>query len=315
MRGKRFLMILLLAMGCSTPQKTEKKATELADFDALWDYNDAAKTEATFRTLIPEAEASGNTSYHVQLLTQIARAEGLQRKFDEAHRTLDAAEGMLTDDLVVARIRYLLERGRVTNSSGQREESKPYFLDAWNLAVKSGEDFYAVDAAHMMGIVEPPDEQLEWNEKAIDLAEKSADEKARGWLGSLYNNTGWSYHDSGEYEKALDMFEKTLAWYEEKGDQDYVRISRWMIGRTYRSLGRIDDAIEVQKALEEEYEREGFSPDGYVFEELGECLLLKGQEAEASHYFALAYELLSQDEWMVANESDRLERLKELGGK
>jgi tetratricopeptide (TPR) repeat protein len=309
------MLVLLIVLGCSGAEKPDQEAIELADFDALWDYNDPAKTEMAFRELIPEAEATENASYHAQLLTQIARTEGLQRKFDEAHKTLDTAEGMLSDDLVVARIRYLLERGRVTNSSGQREESKPYFLEAWDLASRSGEDFYAVDAAHMLGIVETPEKQLEWNERAIALAENSADEKARGWLGSLYNNTGWSYHDGTEYEKALDMFQRTVAWYEEKGDDEYVRISRWMVGRAYRSLGRNDDAIEVQRALEKEYEREGLDPDGYVFEELGECLLLKGQEEEAGRYFAMAYDLLSQDEWLVANEPDRLERLKELGGK
>jgi tetratricopeptide (TPR) repeat protein len=285
----------------------------LTNFDDLWDYNDPGQTETKFRELLPEAEASGDKSYHAQLLTQIARTQGLQRNFEDARQTLNTVETMLTDELVVARIRYLLERGRVYNSSGDPEGSKSYFLDAWKLGLDSGEDAYAVDAAHMLAIVEPPEVQLEWSEKAMEVAEKSSDEGAKYWLGPLYNNTGWTYHDMGEYEKALELFEKSLEWRQERDDEEGTRIARWTIGRAYRSLGRIEEALDVQKKLEAEFESEGVERDGYVYEELAECLLLLDREDEARPYFRLAYDFLSQDEWLVANEPDRLKRLKELG--
>ena len=53
--------------------------------------------------------------------------------------------------------------------------------------------------------------------------------------------------------------------------------------------------------------------DGYVFEELGECLLLRGEADEARSYFARAYAALSKDAWLETNEPDRLARLKQLG--
>jgi tetratricopeptide (TPR) repeat protein len=263
--------------------------------------------------LIPVAKGSGDTSYYAQLLTQIARTEGLQGKFEDAHRTLDTVEAMLTDELVVARIRYLLERGRVHNSSGQPDESKPCFLEAWELGLEHGEDYHAVDAAHMMGIVEPPEKQLEWAAKAMELAERSEDERAQNWLGPLYNNTGWSYHDLGEYDKALELFEKSLKFREEKKDEPGIRIAKWTVARAYRSLGRIEEALGIQKGLEKEFEEKGIEQDGYVFEELGECLLLLDKADEAREYFKLAYDLLSKDPWLVANEAERLERLKKLG--
>src|SRR5688500_531281 len=82
---------------------------DLPDFDKLWDYNDPAATEQKFRALLPQAEASGDPSYRAQLLTQVARAQGLQRKFDDAHATLDQV--VQVDDSL-PRVRYLLERGR-----------------------------------------------------------------------------------------------------------------------------------------------------------------------------------------------------------
>jgi hypothetical protein len=80
-----------------------------------------------------------------------------------------------------------------------------------------------------------------------------------------------------------------------------------------RLLGRAEEALAVQRELHEELKNAG-EPDGYVFEELGECLLALGRGAEAKPYFARAFELLSKDPWFPPNESKRLERMKELGG-
>ena len=142
--------------------------TDPRDFDALWNYNDPAETESRFRELLPIVEKSGDASYCAQLLTQIARAQGLQRQFDAAHQTLDTVESMLTDDLKIAHVRYLLERGRVFNSSKHPAEARPLFLQAWELAQAVGEDGYAVDAAHMIAIVETSEQALIWNLKALD---------------------------------------------------------------------------------------------------------------------------------------------------
>jgi len=313
MKKVLLLLMVLLVAGCSGGSKVNEETELLPDFDAWWDYGDAAGTENKFTELLPRAKQSGDQSYYAQLLTQIARTQGLQRRFEDAHETLDTVEVMLSDEMVAARIRYLLERGRVYNSSGEPEKSKPLFLEAWELGVANKEDFYAIDAAHMLGIVEPPEKQLEWNEKAIELAEKSASPRARNWLGSLYNNTGWSYHDLKQYDEALGMFEKALKFQQEKNDQEGIRIAKWTIARTYRSLGKIDEALQMQKGLEKEIEEKGIQHDGYVFEEIGECLLLLDKKDEARGYFKLAYDLLSKDPWLVANQAERLERLKELG--
>jgi tetratricopeptide (TPR) repeat protein len=208
--------------------------------------------------------------------------------------------------------RYLLERGRVHNSSGEPEVSRDFFLKAYDLAVEIGADFYAIDALHMLGIVDPPEKQMEWNLKALDLAETSGDERARKWRGSLYNNIGWTYHDLGEYEEARDMFEKSLAFREEQDDSAGVLIARWTIARTNRSLGHVEDALEMQLELEKNVQEYGLPPDGYVYEEIAECLLLLGRKQESRKYFGLAHEILSADQYMVANESDRLRRLEEL---
>ena len=292
----------------------------LSDFDALWDYDEPAKTETVFRALLPQAEASGDPAYYIELLTQIARTQGLQRNFAAAHQTLDQALALLTDDLKRARVRYLLERGRVFNSSGKRDEARPLFLAAWEEGQAAHEDFHAVDAAHMLAIVAPPAEQLGWNLKALALVEQTGDARAHKWGGSLYNNIGWSYHEQGQYQQALEAFQKALAWRqaysserpEPKGDISPILIARWSVARTLRSLGRLEEALAMQQALLEDWKPLGGSA-GYPEEEAGECLLALGRAEEARPYFAQAYAKLSQDAWLPAEEPARLARLKQLG--
>lgn len=280
----------------------------LPDFDSFWDYSAPDKTETKFREIL--SAFSGND--HLELLTQVARAQGLQRKFDDAHKTLDEVEKQLGKKPSRAHVRYLLERGRVFNSSRQQEKAKPYFEQARGEAKQLHEDFYTVDALHMLAIVADPASALTLNLDAIQLAQSSQQKRAHNWLGSLYNNMGWTYHDMGKFESALDMFEKAEAFHGSKGDAGQIRIATWTVARVLRSLNRVEEALSKQKLLEKEFESVN-ETDGYVFEEIGECLLLLNRRDEARPYFAKAYKFLSQDGFLVEQEPERMERLKQLG--
>lgn len=279
----------------------------MADFDQLWDYDQPEATERRFRDLLPAAEASADRAYHAELLTQIARTLGLQGRFDEAHAVLDEAAALLSDQMATARVRYLLERGRALRSSGRREEARPLFLQAWELGLANGEDSYATDAAHMVALVEPDSaQQLAWNLKALDLAERSP--KARRWLGSLYNNIGWTYADAGRYDEALAIFERAVSFRMEQGAPDPIRIARWCVAKMLRLLGRVEEALALQQELRQQVDPSA-GEGGFIFEELGECLLQLNRAAEARPYFAEAYRLLSADRWLANDEPDRLRRL------
>lgn len=192
------------------------------DINQLWDFDDPAGSEKRFRDLPPSAEVQ----------TQIARALGLQSKFDDAHKTLDA---VVTNSPLVE-VRYLLERGRVFNSSGKPDQARPLFLAAWEKAQAGKLDFFAVDAAHMLAIVAAPDEALKWHAKAMALSEASPDPKARDWMGSLLNNLGWTYYDMGDYRKALEIFERDLAWFVERKLDKRAGIAREAIADCRKKL-------------------------------------------------------------------------------
>lgn len=288
-----------------------KPAPAEPEIDELWDYNKLAESEVRFRELLAQTAESGDGERLAELLTQIARAEGLQEKYGEAGQTLDRALSLLPAQESRGRIRYLLERGRVLNSSAKPNESKPYFLEAWDLASRLEEDFYAVDAAHMLGIVETGDSQLEWGIRALELAQASDQERAGNWLGSLYNNIGWSFQDLGRYDEALKYFLSGLEWQRAHNRDREARIASWTVGRCLRSMGKTNEAFEIQlenlKALDEAGE-----PDGFVHEEVGECLLVLGKRSEAAPHFARAYELLGEDPQFQKGQPKRLQRLQDL---
>ena len=133
------LFMLLVLMNCSTASSTHA-TPNLPDFDKLWDYNDPATTEQKFREILSSFSFDQSPEYDLELRTQIARTLGLQQNLKAANTLLEEVEIALKLEYPVAKIRYLLERGRVLNSSGKREDAKPYFLKAWELGQKVGAD-------------------------------------------------------------------------------------------------------------------------------------------------------------------------------
>lgn len=299
----------------------------LPDFDDWWDYNDPAATESRFRELLPRARRAAPACYLAELLTQIARTEGLQRRFEEARRTLGEAKAALAGaagdgegDRALrdrARMRVLLERGRVANSSGDRPGARPLFEEAWTIGSRLAgekEAALAIDAAHMIAIVAPDDASLDWNRRALALAESSPHPRARRWRGSLHNNIGWTLHGRGEFQAALEAFERSLAAWREEGNEARARIARWCVARALRSLERAVEALDMQRELHAGHEAAG-THDGFVWEEIGECLLALGRGEEARPWFWRAFGLLSQDTWLAAKEPERLARIERLGRK
>lgn len=282
----------------------------LPNIDSLWNYYKPEETFLKFSELIPLAKMSENTAYYAVLLTQLARTQSLQSKFDQAHEYLNEVEILLkSNDFKKVQVRYLLERGRTYNSNKQTELAIPLFNEAFTLAVKNDFDFYAVDAAHMLAITSPVADQMHWNLKAMELAEKSEDPKAQNWLGSLYNNIGWTYFDLKEYSNALELFQKALDWRIKQKEEKSIFIATWCIGRVYRAMERIEEALNIQLLLLDEIQSNKMETDGFVFEELGECYYQLNEIEKSKSFFKEAYALLSKDEWFKNNEKERLQRL------
>lgn len=275
-----------------------------ADIDKLWDYPSPAASEQRLRAELGKYPPGSPQALEIE--TQVARAQGLQRKFAEADKTLDDVLPKLRDMPVRLQVRYFLERGRTRNSSGDRPAATALFHEALKLSDRDqepGADFYRVDTLHMLGIAAPANEQLDWNLKALAAAEASPDSRARGWAASLHNNIGWTYFDRGDASTALAHWEKALPLREASGNAVNIRIAKWTIARGYRALGRLDEAQSIQLALVSET-----GDDGYVYEELAEIAHAKGDKDAAQSWAGKAYALLKDDPDM-ASATARLTRL------
>ncbi|MHC5024347.1 MAG: tetratricopeptide repeat protein [Planctomycetota bacterium] len=280
------------------------------NLDDLWDFDDPAATETRFRTHLPAVAAGEDRDLHAELLTQIARTLSLRRQFDQAHALLDDAESIMPPETGRARIRLLLERGRTFNSAGDADAARPLFVKAWDLARESGADALAVDAAHMVAIIESGEQAMAWNLKALELASASPEPRAVRWAGSLHNNIGWTFHARGEFDEAMTHFEKALAARLRDGPQTQVGVARWCIARCLRSLEKPEQALAMQLELAANDDDD----DGFIDEEIAECLEALGRGEEARPYFASAHAKLSRDLWLKANEPQRLQRLAARGG-
>ena len=274
----------------------------------LWDFGDLDGSEERLtRQLAAESSDEGRA----EVLTQLARAEGLRDRFDEGERLIEKAES-LAGDCAVARARIDLERGRLRRSSGDAEAARPLFEAAFATALADGRYYIAADAAHMVALVASGrDDLAAWTRTGIDLAERH--EAASYWLGPLLNNLGWEQYDAGDYDEALDTFRRALEAREhEPGKGEPIALARYAVGKTLRALDRANEAIPLLELAVAWAGGEG-TPDGWYHEELAEEYAAVGREQDAREQARLAIPLLLDADPSFVDDAERTARLRELG--
>jgi tetratricopeptide (TPR) repeat protein len=275
----------------------------------LWDFADLDVSERRFRAALAEEPTAAGRA---EILTQLARVEGLRGNFDAGERLVEEAESEAAGELL-PRVRIDLERGRLYRSSGDLERTLPLFESAYALALEADEGFLAGDAAHMAALAAPGREgYLAWTERGIALAESRAD--ARYWLGPLLNNLGWEHYEAGEHAEALAAFERALAAREEDpGSPEPIALARYAVGRALRALGRSDEAVPYLEQAVAWAEGEG-APDGWYHEELALEYAALGREAEAAEQARLALPLLRGADPDFSEDGARATTLRGLAG-
>ena len=168
--------------------------------DALWDFDHPAASEARFRAEVARHPAQSREA--AEAATQVARAQGLQRKFTDADRTLDGVQRTLDAQPVRVRVRYLLERGRRDNSSQRRAPAVAWFEQA--LAASANDTLAGRRvlprrcAAHAGDRVAARTATRLVTSARLPRRQAADDERTRGWRASLLHNLGWTMHDRGD---------------------------------------------------------------------------------------------------------------------
>lgn len=259
------------------------------DINALWDFSQPEVSQQRFTAAMSDA----NADEKLVLQTQIARSYGLRRDFATARQILAQIEPQIQGAADEVQVRYFLELGRSFASTAHPKASqtpdaiasaRKHFLQAYELAAAARLDYLAIDALHMMPMVDTQaDQQLAWNEKAVAYMERSNQAEAKNWEGSLRNNIGYAKRQKGDYEAALQEFRLSKAAYEKAKRTRNARIADWMIARTYRDQKEYKKALAIQLALERAWDAAG-EPDPYVFEELQLLYQVLGDTQRAQHY-------------------------------
>ena len=179
--------------------------------DELWDFGDPAGSQRRFAA---EVVAPTHTdAERAELVTQQARALGLQERFAEGRSLLESLDPAAD---AAVRTRLKLETGRLLSSSGNADAAVTEFADAAAIAGSNGLLFLEIDALHMLAIADQS-RSLEWAAKAIDRAQAAPQDRTRRWLISLYNNLGCTYSDAGDLDQAMRAFRQAREWAERIG--------------------------------------------------------------------------------------------------
>jgi len=266
------------------------------DVAALWDHGKPELSEQRFRAAL--VTASGDDELILQ--TQIARTFGIRKDFDRARQTLKSIESKIESAGYEARVRYALELGRTycstthppeSQTESTRELARQTYMSAFVIAQEGELDGLAVDALHMMVMVDTaPEDQMRWNQKALNLVESSSQPAAKLWEGSLRNNIGYALHLMGRFDEALYQFKFALEARQRTGNPRTIRIAYWMIAWTLRAMNRFDEALEIQLRLESECDAAG-EPDTHVLEELEYLYRALNDNIRADSYAARRNEI------------------------
>lgn len=290
----------------------KKISNRLENFDDLF-VGEPKNIEKNLKKLLPQAKCMEDKSIYLQILSQIAFAQALQKKIKLAHKTLDEAERYLANEYPIAQARILFERGRIFYQSDNIKSALPLFLKSYRFSKKHKLDEHASSAAHLLAFVEKNiNDKIKWNKIAIDIGKKSKEKKPREWLAIEYLNLGYHYIQAKKYKQALKAYKTSEKLAKQYGFKTLR--ARLGIAQSLRLLNQIDKALSIQLILLKEYntlaKKRGLPiallqiERGQVFEELSEIYLTK-----AKIFSCAAYQGLSKDAWFIKLEPKRIERL------
>ncbi len=158
---------------------------------------DPATIELNFLDLLPRAENAEDKAIYSLMLSKLALAQAMQKRFEEANDTLGKCERAIMSFVPLTKACWMLERARILHQKGEVDAALAGYEESYQFAKANSLDYEMLDSAHMIAIVaKETQEKVRWNLLAIELAKGSS---VQTWLGSLYHNLGMTYIDTAQY--------------------------------------------------------------------------------------------------------------------
>jgi predicted enzyme related to lactoylglutathione lyase len=254
-----------------------------------------------YKLTVLAAEREDEEEILVEALAQVARCHLIQGKKEEGRSWLKKAKARASKKMPQGWSRYVSVRGRFEWKDDKLEEAAATFKEMYEFCLNHELHRRAVDAARMVAITAPHEEQIVWGQKGIEAAEEG---QLEGWLGPLWNNLGWTYEEMGHYQESLDALTKARAYHWKLGTEKNKLVADWSVGHAYRQLGQLDEASHWLRPVlawaERRYVKDP-DPDaaewvGHSHRELGELAIARGELEEGLGHLRKAKEKLDEAE-------------------
>lgn len=231
-----------------------------------------------------------------------------QGRYDDALRTLDEAEKMLTGDTgeeMYEKAQINIWRCWILRLKGEMEE-----------AVKEGERGLKIaDDLSQLGRIDEReinllrgkgfnnlgtifynkgnyDKTIELYQRCISISEQTGDKRGGG---VAIRNLGLVYYEKGEYDKAIEFFQNGLNIFKEIGTRRLIGVANSDMGSVYDANGEYDKAIEFYgKALKIFVETGNKHRLGEVNGGLGSIYHNRGKYDKAIGFYQKAIKLFEE---------------------
>lgn len=156
----------------------------------------------------PPPALAGSESAVWRKLTQ-GIAFGYLGRFTEAERALNDAESLGRDKYPQLMPELWLRQGTVAMLQDLDAKAQEYYSKSLKGATQLQDSFLKAAAMGSLGFIAAKrqhyDESLRWNREALALSESIG---AQTSVARILGNMGWNYFELGDYDNALDLFEK-----------------------------------------------------------------------------------------------------------
>ena len=269
-------ILLLIATTALGGEMTDVK-TAMENADALFKQYKYEEAQPAYEALLSTAESAGDKSAQVEALSQIARCHLLKNEKDECAAWLDKAKALATPDEPGGWSRYLGVRGRLEWKRDDLQRAVQTFQEMFNYCKEHDLTSRAIDAVHMVAIVGTPEQQIEWGQKGIKLAEETG---THGWLGPLWNNLAVTYSDQENWEKCVEAFRKSREYHWQYGQEIHKLYADYHIGWSLRMKGDHEEALTWLRPVLSWGERLGNEDViGQASQDIGEIKIAAGDKA------------------------------------
>lgn len=278
--------------------------------------------EASYQRAVDAAVRERHNSNLVEALAQLAEVARLVGKLETAEDWLIDAEQRASDEEPLGWSRLLLVRAQVDRDAGRAGGASAVFASLFDYCVQHELFDRALDTAHRLVLRGDYHDKVAWAERGLALAEELGDER---WQAVLWNNLGWAHNDAQERESALRAFLDAREFYQRTGTELQRLAADYSVGRAYRLVGDIDEALAwitpTYRQAEKRYANHANAKEARWFGlcqlELAELAALLGQRNEAVDSFRRAHALLTEagaEGWWPEGLRKIEERLDELTG-